>query len=202
MWPSLLSALQAKGSNIEIVYHWTREENINTIVENNLRVAGDVNTDGSRIATAHGSVYGRGIYAATNISFGKNFGKGARCALLCLAIPGRSTPAGRSGLAEDSDSFRQGALRVYRTSDQLLPLFTTSEAYAPQAEEAAEQVARLLQPHVVSRSQFVHHSSPFGRAAQGRDGVPAARHVARTLVRQPNVTRCSALGALLMRMCS
>jgi len=74
---------------IELVYHWTCERNLSSIVDNNLRVPGDTNADGSRIQTVNGAKYGRGIYAATDLSYGRPYGRGAPGALLCLALPGK-----------------------------------------------------------------------------------------------------------------
>merc|ERR1712012_1419703 len=73
-----------RNTQPEIVYHWTKKENLNSILEHNLRRAGDVNGNGSQIAQAHGAVHGKGIYAADNINFGRSYGKGAPA--LCSAL--------------------------------------------------------------------------------------------------------------------
>merc|ERR1719482_1141803 len=85
----LILHCRAGRDTIELVYHWTREKNIDTIVNNNLRVPGETNADGSHVQTANGDKYGCGIYAASDISYGRCYGHGAHGALLCLAIPGR-----------------------------------------------------------------------------------------------------------------
>merc|ERR1712217_231319 len=128
----------------EIVYHWTREENIGRIVENNLRVAGQVNSDGSNVGQAHGAVYGHGIYAATDISFGRHYGHGAPCSILCLALPGRVLEGRRLSEQGSEHSLRHGAMRVYRHTDQLMPLFLTNPTNDAQARRSAEKVVDFL----------------------------------------------------------
>merc|ERR1719323_2104938 len=68
---------RAERAGAEIVYHWTREENIGSIEENNLRVAGEAVGTGAQIRMAHGAVHGNGIYVATDINFGVTYGHGA-----------------------------------------------------------------------------------------------------------------------------
>jgi len=127
----------------EIVYHWTREENIGSIEQNNLRVAGEkVGT--TQIPMAHGAVHGQGIYAATDINYGVTYGRGATQALLCLALPGVILE-GNKLPADGPDSLRKGAMRVYRKSSQLLPLFLTDRTSSHQAHQAAKRVAEFMQ---------------------------------------------------------
>eukprot|EP00930_Biecheleria_cincta_P036305 TRINITY_DN24907_c0_g1_i1.p1 TRINITY_DN24907_c0_g1~~TRINITY_DN24907_c0_g1_i1.p1 ORF type:complete len:514 (+),score=62.85 TRINITY_DN24907_c0_g1_i1:82-1623(+) len=128
---------------LEIVYHYTREENVQLIVENNLKVPGDRNDDGSEVVVKNGEVYGRGIYAATDLNFAKSFGGGLSCAFMCLAIPGKASQAKRIRAKEDS--LQHGALRVYRTSNQLLPLFFTDARHAPALERCANEICTHLQ---------------------------------------------------------
>jgi len=129
-------------ASAEVVFHWTREENIASIVENNLRVAGEATADGMRISTAHGAAHGRGIYAATEISYGARYGHGAPCSLLCLALPGKALEG--SSLSHGYDSLRNGDMRVYRSSSQLLPLFLTDLEHSGQVKEAAKRAAAFL----------------------------------------------------------
>jgi hypothetical protein len=134
-------ALGGEGA-LEIAYHWTRKENIQLIVENNLRAPGAVNADGSTVAQAHGAVYGRGIYAAINIAFGAQYGRGAPCALLCLALPGRVQDS--KTLSSGYDSLRHGDLRVYASSAQLLPLFLTNRENDAASRATAEDVVNFF----------------------------------------------------------
>jgi len=87
MWDFASSSGDSAHAEPEIVYHWTNTKNFQSIVNNNLQVAGESNADGSRIAQAHGAVHGRGIYAADNIRFGRGYGGGAPCALLWHLVP-------------------------------------------------------------------------------------------------------------------
>lgn len=137
--------LEARGVNleIEIVYHWTRAENLASIVDNSLRLPGDANADGSRVAMAHGQRYGRGIYTATELELGRAYGRGAAAALVCLALPGDRAEDGRLG--PGADSLAHGSLRVYRSSEQLLPLFLTDLEHGERTARAARKVADLLQ---------------------------------------------------------
>jgi len=135
------------GSNVavpELVYHWTKEENIQKIVENNLRPPGEANLDGSRVDVVNGTAFGRGIYAATNLTFGQQFGNGAPCAFLCLALPGHTIKGGRQ-LGRHADSVAHHVVRVYRASDQLLPLFVTDSAHEHKLRKVAQDIADFLQ---------------------------------------------------------
>jgi len=136
----------AAAAQPEIVYHWTRKEHIHSIVENNLKMPGETNLDGSHVNTAHGSVYGKGIYAATTMSFGERYGHGASSALLCLGLPGIVQKGGK--LTDGSDSLQNGALRVYSESSQLLPLFLTNVENEQLVRAIADQVVTFLVGHV------------------------------------------------------
>ena len=147
-----LCALQKQTeaeSCLEVVYHWTREENVQKIVENNLRPPGSTNTDGTTVRVLNGEVLGRGIYASTNVEFGRSFGCGLSCAFLCLAVPGLVARAVHSGAQHglsigNSDCFKNGEVRVYRTSEQVLPLFFTDAAQAPRLKACAQEIADFL----------------------------------------------------------
>lgn len=139
---SMQSKTTQSGQSLELVYHYTREENVNKIVENNLKVPGTTNADGTRIDVKNGSAYGVGIYAATDMRFGQSYGCGLSCAFMCLAIPGRTDIKGK--LKKNSDSLQDGALRVYSTSEQLLPLFFTNSQLAPGLETCAREIMDYL----------------------------------------------------------
>lgn len=154
---------------IEIVYHWTHEDNVSAIVDNNLRVPGDVNEDGSRVVTANGERYGRGIYAATDFNYGRRYGRGAPVALLCLAIPGLTLHGKKridarlpSGHARNvADSVCDSPLRVYRSSAQLLPLFITDAEHHMHIREALLGVVKFLSDQMPGSS-----NSPARSASQ------------------------------------
>jgi len=139
---SFCRQLGVAAAQPEIVYHWTKKEHIQSIVENNLKAPGEVNVDGSNVKTVHGAVYGKGIYAATDMSYGKAYGYGTPSALLCLALPGSIQKGGK--LTNGCDSLQGGALRVYADSSQLLPLFLTNSGNEQQVRKVAKQVAELL----------------------------------------------------------
>jgi len=136
------SIIKEKFQDLELVYHWTREENVHKIVENNLRAPGAVNSDGTKVELKNGAAYGAGIYAATNMRFGQSYGGGLSCAFLCLAIPGRRANAQK--LKPRDDSLQHGELRVFKTSDQLLPLFFTDSQRAHSLEECAMKILKHL----------------------------------------------------------
>lgn len=144
-----LHKLKKKTSALELVYHWTREENVGKIIENNLKTPGSTNADGSKVELKNGAVYGSGIYAATSMNFGAGYGAGLSCAFLCLANPGSTKVClGPAHLGTSDDSLQHGQLRVYRSSDQLLPLFFTDRQRSAQLEQCAQQIAGFLQQKV------------------------------------------------------
>jgi len=131
----------------EIVYHWTRQDNIPRILDNSLLKAGETNKDGSCVAQAHGKVHGEGIYAFDNISDGESYGAGAPCALLCLGLPGRKREGACLKTGDGYDSLAHGKMRVYSRSSQLLPLYLTSRSGDAEARRAAERVKGVLREH-------------------------------------------------------
>lgn len=133
------------GSAMEVVYHWTDPSNIHVIVENSLLVPGESNADGSCVHVANGSRYGTGIYAADNLSFGRTYGRGAQYALLCIALPGcEAMLTERAELQPGQDSLKHNQLRVYRTSEQLMPLFLVNTDNERDTQHMAEIVIDFL----------------------------------------------------------
>ena len=53
-----LKAHEEAEMELEVVYHWTREENVATIVENNLRPPGSANADGTAVKVVNGEASG------------------------------------------------------------------------------------------------------------------------------------------------
>lgn len=133
---------RAHNTQMEIVYHYTRVENVDKIVENNLRPPGSVNADGTQVSVLNAEAYGRGIYAATDMQFGVHFGCGLKCAFLCLAIPGKIVKTGKLG--PNHDCLQHGKMRVYKASEQMLPLFFTDQTHAPRLEKCATEIMELL----------------------------------------------------------
>lgn len=129
------------GGAIEIVYHWTKENNTPKIVLNNLRLPGEKNEDGSPVTCDNGSALGHGIYTAENLDFGRRYGCGASRALLCLALPGHQST---SMLVRGHDSLKQGVVHVYRRSAQLMPLFLANEDNLHSTRQVAQTLADFL----------------------------------------------------------
>lgn len=145
-----LKELKNQTWALELVYHWTREENVNKIVENNLKVPGSTNADGTKVVLKNGAAFGSGIYAATDMNYGAHFGGGLRCAFLCLATPGfTKTCRNIEKLQKKHDSLQHGQLRVYRSSDQLLPLFFTDRQNSASLEKCARGIATLLEEKIL-----------------------------------------------------
>lgn len=140
-----------KATKLEVVYHWTGEENVQKIVENNLKTPGSTNADGSAVQRLNGEAYGKGIYAATDLNYGKGFGRGLSCAFLCLAIPGHMSQSQTMKLSSRDDSFKHGCLRVYRTSEQVLPLFFTDSNSSAKLAECAWDIADLLKERALGQ---------------------------------------------------
>lgn len=141
----------SKATKLEVVYHWTGEENVQKIVENNLKTPGSTNADGSAVQRLNGDAYGKGIYAATDLNYGKGFGRGLSCAFLCLAIPGHMSQSQTMKLSSRDDSFKHGPLRVYRTSEQVLPLFFTDSNSSAKLAECAWDIADLLKERALGQ---------------------------------------------------
>lgn len=133
-----------RRGKIEIVYHYTSEETVQTIVENSLKVPGSSNSDGSVVPLKNGAAYGTGIYTASNIQYGKAYGAGLSCSFLCLALPGHRAQTGAGRIGEKDDSFTHGDLRLFKVSEQLLPLFFTDEKHAARLHSCAESIAEFL----------------------------------------------------------
>ncbi|CAK9073689.1 unnamed protein product [Durusdinium trenchii] len=147
----------SQSTRLEVVYHWTREENVNKIIENNLKPPGATNADGTQIHVLNGEAFGRGIYASTDVNYGRAYGAGLSCGFLCLAFPGHMgrTPHGKGipkRLCKKDDCYQQGSLRVYRSSEQVLPLFFTDLPTAPRLSEVAQTIARVLRERVLEQS--------------------------------------------------
>jgi len=142
----------SKATQLEVVYHWTGEENVQKIIENNLKPPGSTNADGTAVQRLNGEAYGKGIYAATDLMYGKGFGRGLSCAFLCLAIPGHMGHGGHSmRLSGKDDCFKHGCLRVYKNSEQVLPLFFTDMPSSAKLAECAWDIADLLKERALGK---------------------------------------------------
>lgn len=146
---------------VECVYHWTRKENARQIMENSLRVPGEVTADGRLVEVRHRQSYGRGIYAATDLNYGRSFGGKRPCVFLCLAVAGHvQEVCSRSTSINWADewsvgSVRRGPLRMYRRSEQILPLFITDAANDAHLRPVAQHIAALIMRRVCD-TQLAH----------------------------------------------
>lgn len=134
----------------EVVFHWTPAQNHNSIIEDSLRVPGErCNHSGVQVKVINGEALGKGIYTSTDPNFGAAYGLGARGAFLCLGLPGRqaASPA-RAAVKHQKgaahDSIQNGTVRVYTTSDLLLPCFITEVSAAPRLRAIMKEVSDLL----------------------------------------------------------
>lgn len=169
-----LASQRQSLAEVERVYHWTQRENAILIIESGLRVPGEVTSDGTRVEVRHRESYGRGIYAATRLKYGQHYGGDRPCTFLCLALSGRvqqvSSRSIRIARADESfaGSVRRGPLRMYRRSDQLLPLFITDEAHNAQLMAVLQHIAGLVTRRL--------HSVPlvpavFPKPSEGRENA-------------------------------
>merc|ERR1712232_637062 len=137
-----------------VVFHWTQEQNFNSIIETGLRVP-----DGAAVTISHGSSFGNGIYVSPDFRYGKElFAYGAPAAFMCLALPGKQhfgkPPAGIASLhAPGNDGYdsvvgREGQRGVdewvFFNSSQLLPCFLVDRLGLIPAKEAAAAAIRAL----------------------------------------------------------
>jgi len=151
-----------------VTFHWTAEENFQSIVESNLRVpdrpaafsgggSADAET-GAAVKRRHGAAFGRGIYTCPDYRMAReDFAYGARATFVCLALPGRQRVRQhrpRQGhLAcggADFDSVvgklpgRYVDTWVFPDSDLLLPCFLVDEVAIPAAVEKLREASALL----------------------------------------------------------
>merc|ERR1712113_27451 len=130
-------------------------ENARRIMENGLRVPGEVTSDGALVEVRHRESYGRGIYAATDMNFGRSFGGKTPCVFLCLAVAGQVQEVSSRSTSiswEDehsAGSVRRGALRMYRRSDQVLPLFVTDARKDTWLRDRALRIMEFLMSKVL-----------------------------------------------------
>ncbi|CAE7570917.1 DTX3 [Symbiodinium natans] len=142
----------------QVTFHWTAEENFQSIVESNLRVP---SADPSGIKKKHGAAFGRGIYTCPDYKMAKeDFSYGASATFACLALVGRQKVRHHGkghGLYEshgvDFDSVlgrmpgRNCATWVLPASDQILPCFLVDEVALPAAvAKLREAVAIIREP--------------------------------------------------------
>mmetsp|Transcript_22991 Transcript_22991/g.42305 ORF Transcript_22991/g.42305 Transcript_22991/m.42305 type:complete len:999 (-) Transcript_22991:7-3003(-) len=138
-----------------VTYHWTAEENFQSIVETNLRVPDPA----TGVKKKHGAAFGRGIYTCPDLKMAReDFAYGASATFVCLALPGRQKRRqhGRGhGLKEcrgaGFDSVvghlpnRYVDTWVFPESAQLLPCFLVDELAVPSALNVLRQAIRLIQ---------------------------------------------------------
>merc|ERR1719362_1473899 len=70
----------------QIAFHWTAEDNFQSIIDTNLRVP-NLETG---VRKKHGAAFGRGIYTCPDYKMAKeDFSYGACATFACLVLPGR-----------------------------------------------------------------------------------------------------------------
>eukprot|EP00913_Durusdinium_trenchii_P033142 g31027.t2 len=85
-----LRDLGPKLASPQVTFHWTAEENFQSIVESNLRVPKADPTEANGVKKKHGAAFGRGIYTCPDYKMAKeDFSYGASATFACLALPGR-----------------------------------------------------------------------------------------------------------------
>lgn len=149
-----MRAMLAEGgprrAKLDVVYHWTPEQNFVSIERGNLQVPGRA---ADVFHQTDEGYYGKGIYTSPRATAYTMYGKGAKRCILCLCLAGRQYPAQKAmgrALQKGYDSHTNGDSRdgvqgsqwVFFSSDQLLPLFLLDTA-TPDLQRC-ERVARRL----------------------------------------------------------
>mmetsp|Transcript_138494 Transcript_138494/g.336606 ORF Transcript_138494/g.336606 Transcript_138494/m.336606 type:complete len:484 (+) Transcript_138494:38-1489(+) len=141
----MVCASSYPGSGIEIVFHQTREENLDSIAERGLLTG-----DGVTVPIAHGQKLGNGIYASLSVGPGhKQYGP---VTVLCLGLQGfrpQSDTDGAHRWHVCSDPFSStcwhNLIVAYRNGAQLLPLATVTSENLQGVCEAAKRVVAWLE---------------------------------------------------------
>jgi len=142
----------------QVTFHWTAEENFQSIVESNLRVPQADAADEGGVKKKHGAAFGRGIYTCPDYKMAKeDFSYGASATFACLALTGRQLVRhhgkghGRSdSRGPDFDSVtgrlpgRNCCTWVFPASDQILPCFLVDEVAIPAAVAKLRQAIALI----------------------------------------------------------
>jgi len=144
----------------EVVFHWTPAQNHKSIIEDSLLVPGETsNALGRAVTVDNGEKLGRGIYTSTDPLYGAAFGKGSSGAFMCLGmpgqqwdwslgvpwLPGRKRKRAQSANEEDTyDSLHNKSVRVYTSSDLLLPCFITEVSAVKDLRAILEEAKQWL----------------------------------------------------------
>ncbi|CAJ1400626.1 unnamed protein product [Effrenium voratum] len=166
----------------QVTFHWTAEENFQSIVESNLKVP---NADSSGVKKKHGAAFGRGIYTAPDYKMAKeDFSYGASTTFACLAITGRQMTRQHGkghGLSDcrgaDFESVvgrlpgRNCVTWVLPSSDQILPCFLVDEVAIPAA------VAKLREAILLIREPWPEAPSPAPSELAGMEGLDTDERV-------------------------
>ncbi|CAE8584288.1 unnamed protein product [Polarella glacialis] len=156
-----------------VTYHWTAEENFNSIIEQNLLVP-----DGETVKKKHGAALGRGVYTCPDFRFAQeDFSYGAPACFVCLVLLGRQEErhvrdkakysAKAQGVDSGFDSItgrlpgRYVDTWVLPDSDLLLPCFLVDELALREALIAITAVVRVfksvaLSPNLASAGLDAH----------------------------------------------
>lgn len=139
-WKLLSSSAVEPRWSIDVGFHWTRQENLDSIREGGLLTKMERDEAGIR-ARYHGSVHGDGVYTASNpFSFFGSYGPS------CLMVARMQGTVGPRDKRDQVDTVvdLSGRMAVLKSSAQCLPIFTFShDDIHPNA--GAE---RLFQCHV------------------------------------------------------
>jgi len=126
---------------IKILYHWTKQENFESILDKNLVVPGN---HGVRVV--NGSALGVGIYASDSFTYARSYGVGAKQAVMVLGVLApNKIPFGEDRRGERYSNWRKSDLRYcFFKSEFLLPLFLTSDHNRLKQENIAKVIIELL----------------------------------------------------------
>lgn len=182
----MVACCGADLSRPRIAFHWTAEENFQSIADSNLHVP-----DGINFKRKNGAAFGNGIYVAPRFrDFREDFSNGASVALMCLVITGRqqvrrprSEARGVLQLPAEFDSIR-GLLSnracetwVLPEADLILPCFLVDELALQESCEVLRAVINLIcEPAEVRTSAL--------RGTDGSTSAPRDVHVMRRWYRE------------------
>lgn len=138
---------------LEIMFHRTKEDNIQGISERGLLVA-----DGVDLPIANGSKLGKAVYLSTTFYHGKKYGQ---VCILCLALPGHRLgwkypgwPCREANEVAYFSKCWENVIFAYGSADQVLPLTLVHDGdleeqlrKAKALKERIENIYPALQPH-------------------------------------------------------
>jgi len=126
---------------LKILYHWTKPDNFESILDKNLVVPGN-----HGVEVVNGSALGVGIYASNSFTYGQTYGVGAREAIMVLGLLApNDKPLGKDRSMETYSNYRVSLSRYcFFKSELVLPLFLTSNENRFEQEKVAKIIIELL----------------------------------------------------------